>query len=455
MCVAFFLITALSIKLVDDYLYDQKLGEERRVAANISPPAAELLEAGEVDALRALIASHGAAADVRILILDGQGVVVADSLDALIGVPLITDEILGVIGGQQSAFAVYNDGIPSYGLGGATAIYAEAVNPYGTRLGATVIVAGVQDIQDGLARIRLRIQALLIVVTLLALTFSILTSRMLTTPIKALRVGIDKMTRGDFSYRLKIAGHSEFAQLADAFNMMCDRLENLDKSRNQFVSNASHELKTPLSTMKILIETLMYQEGFDPEVQKEFLSDINKEIDRLNLIISDLLVLVKIDSESTASKHEPVSLNDIMIETLNSLSPLARERGIELDMSGRDTLSIDGNRGQLSQVFYNLLDNAIKYTPRGGSVRVEISKSGKRAIIKVIDTGIGIAKSEQIHIFDRFYRVDRARARDTGGTGLGLSIVKQYIAAHGGSVTVSSEENRGSTFTVELPLIST
>ena len=137
---------------------------------------------------------------------------------------------------------------------------------------------------------------------------------------------------------------------------------------------------------------------------------------------------------------------------MRRLQPLAREKGIEMTASLRDqAATVDGDASRLTQVFYNLMDNAIKYTGRGGSVRVEMSRRDKKVIVKVIDTGIGIPKEDQLHIFDRFYRVDKARSRETGGTGLGLSIVKQIVLLHGGTVTVSSEEEKGSIFTVELP----
>ena len=262
---------------------------------------------------------------------------------------------------------------------------------------------------------------------------------------------------------------------------MSERLEKLDMSRNQFVSNASHELKTPLSTMKILLETLLYQESYDPAMQKEFLTDINKEIDRLNRIVSDLLTLVNIDSGGmhlnvadvrlrdivteqvkrlflTSSQTRSalqkefladinkeidrlnrivsdlltlvnidsdgmrlnvadIRLRDIVTEQVKRLSPLARERGIELSCLMRDPCETVGDSLKLQQVFYNVIDNAIKYTPRGGEVRVELARAGKRAVVRVEDTGIGIPADDLPHIFDRFYRVDKARSRETGGTG--------------------------------------
>ena len=205
--------------------------------------------------------------------------------------------------------------------------------------------------------------------------------------------------------------------------------------------------------MKILLQTLLYQEVYDPTISREFLTDIDKEIDRLSAVISDLLTLVSVDSGELKLKTAPLSLRDLINDNVRRLAPLARERGIELQFTGRENVEIVGDHMKLTQVFYNLIDNAIKYTPRGGWVHVELAKQGKTAVVRVADNGIGIPEEDQLHIFDRFYRVDKARSRETGGTGLGLSIVKQIVLLHNGNISVSSRENEGSTFTVELPLL--
>ena len=204
--------------------------------------------------------------------------------------------------------------------------------------------------------------------------------------------------------------------------------------------------------MKILLQTILYQEVYDPEISREFLTDIDKEIDRLSAVISDLLTLVSIDSGEMRIKAAPLSLRDLIRDNVKRLIPLARERGIELEYLRYENIDVMGDMMKLNQVFYNLIDNAIKYTPRGGSVKVELIRQGKTAVAKVSDNGIGIPAEDQIHIFDRFYRVDKARSRETGGTGLGLSIVKQIVLLHSGSISVDSEENVGSAFTVELPI---
>ena len=147
-----------------------------------------------------------------------------------------------------------------------------------------------------------------------------------------------------------------------------------------------------------------------------------------------------------------LDLHELLLEQVKRLAPLARENGIELECSAREVLEVNGDTVKLQQVIYNVIDNAIKYPPRGGEVHASLSRSGKRAVIRVSDTGIGIPAEDLPHIFDRFYRVDKARSRATGGTGLGLSIVKQIVQMHGGTIIAASEEGKGTTFVIELPL---
>ena len=206
--------------------------------------------------------------------------------------------------------------------------------------------------------------------------------------------------------------------------------------------------------MKLLIETLVYQDTPDPAMEKEFLGDINKEIDRLNSIVTDLLTLVNVDSGGMKLKQGDVRIGLLIQEQAQRLLPLARENGIELDCNVKDMCDTLGDTTKLQQVFYNIIDNAIKYTSRGGHVNIDVTRSGKRAIIRISDTGVGIPEKDLPHIFERFYRVDKARSRETGGTGLGLSIVKQIVLLHGGTIDAASKEGEGTTFTVELPIIT-
>lgn len=242
------------------------------------------------------------------------------------------------------------------------------------------------------------------------------------------------------------------AQLAAAFNQMSEQVHNLDEARNQFVSNASHELKTPLATIKILVESMMYQDDMDPQLRREFLGDIDKEIDRLSSVVGDLLTLVHIDSHKLRLRREMMIFADTVRESVARLTPLAKKRGQEIKTQIVDGCEMFADPGKLAQVCYNIIENAIKYTPDGGTITVTLRKAGRDAVLEITDTGVGIPQEDLPHVFDRFYRVDKARSRDTGGTGLGLSIVQQIVRLHAGSVTVQSERGKGTTFTVQLPV---
>ncbi|MDD7661820.1 MAG: HAMP domain-containing sensor histidine kinase, partial [Eubacteriales bacterium] len=203
---------------------------------------------------------------------------------------------------------------------------------------------------------------------------------------------------------------------------------------------------------KILLENIIYQPEMDADMRTEFLTDINKEIDRLNSIISDLLTLVSMDSKAMRLNRTTFSLAQVITDTAHRLQPVAESHHQELKLALNDRCEMYADCAKLTQVVYNLMENAIKYTQEGGAIKVRLIRSGRDAVMTVTDNGPGIPREDQAHIFDRFYRVDKARSRETGGTGLGLSIVHQMVLMHGGSVSVESEEGRGSTFTVELPI---
>ena len=246
-------------------------------------------------------------------------------------------------------------------------------------------------------------------------------------------------------------GSGELRELAENYNTMAAQLERLDKTRSQFVSNASHELKTPLTTMKIMLETVMYQPDMPEELRREFMQDMNHEIDRLTGIVTDLLTLTRVDGDKNGMKQEPVNMSDLTEEVLRMLAPAAEKRGQHLESNIEPGLQMMGDRARLNQILYNLTDNAIKYSPDGGRIAVSLRAETEGLVWRVRDNGVGIPPEDQEHIFERFYRVDKARSRETGGTGLGLSIVKQLVSMHGGTITVHSEPNRGSEFKVVFP----
>lgn len=461
---AFSVVAVSLIQLVGDYLFKQQIKDDQRIASTISSELTDEFKARDAKSLYESACAYVESGVSRVLILDRFGIVQTDTDSEINGTRYENTEATAVLKGESEASNIYSADNNSYGDIGIfkmitgptlmTGIYAASMVNDGSVIGAVIYISDVKEIYEGLNTIRMQITLWLILIAAAAIVLSMFVVRTVTRPISDLSEGITRMARGDLSSRVKVRGRNEFAQLAMAFNSMSERIEQLDNARSQFVSNASHELKTPLSTIKILIETLMYQDTPDPAMEKEFFGDINKEIDRLNSIVTDLLTLVNVDSGGMKLKLTDVRIGLLIQEQAQRLLPLARENGIELDCAVRDMCDTVGDTTKLQQVFYNIIDNAIKYTPRGGHVSIDVVKSARRAVIRVRDTGVGIPEADLPHIFERFYRVDKARSRETGGTGLGLSIVKQIVLLHGGTIDAASKEGEGSTFTVELPITS-
>ena len=446
-----------------EYLFTQRTKDDQRIAEALSEQFGEDMVGFDAPKIYAAALETARAEQSRVLVLDPLCVVQVDTDSRMNGTRFITAEIDHVLREGRSDYGFYDVGnAGTYWLRAAlnafspvsamTGVYAHGIYSGGQLSGVLVYISQVQEIYESLRDIQFRILFWLVIVAAAVLVVNMFVLRTITRPISELNEGITRMSRGDLSARVNVRGKNEFAGLAQAFNSMSERLEQLDKSRNQFVSNASHELKTPLSTMKILIETLLYQDPIDPGMTKEFLTDVNKEIDRLNRIVSDLLTLVNIDSGAMKLNLTDLDISRLLQEQVKRLSPLARENGVELECTAGASLIAPGDPLKLQQVIYNVIDNAIKYTPRGGEVHCSVTRSGRMAVIRIADTGEGIPAEDLPHIFDRFYRVDKARSRETGGTGLGLSIVKQIVLSHGGSITPESTLGQGTTFTIQLPM---
>ena len=260
-----------------------------------------------------------------------------------------------------------------------------------------------------------------------------------------------KIEAGSLNERLDVSGpKDELGRLAKTFNDMIARLELSFKQMKQFTADASHELKTPLTVLKgemeIALKTEKTVEGF-----KEVIKSSLEEIDRMSALVKSLLNLAKLDSR-VRLPNDNIKLNGIVEERFNQTLPLAKDKGIDMVMAKKESVIIMGDKLGIGQLLFNLIYNAIKYTSKDGRIEISLEQSDNWAIIKVIDTGIGIAEEDLPHIFDRFYRVDKARTTGAGGVGLGLSICKEIAEAHGGKIEVESEAGKGSVFKVYLPL---
>ena len=244
----------------------------------------------------------------------------------------------------------------------------------------------------------------------------------------------------------------EAGSVVDNMNGIFAKSQLLEESRQVFVSNVSHVLKTPITSMKVLSESILMQDNVPVEMYREFMNDIVLEIDREAQIISDLLTLVKTDKGSDSLNIERVDINELMEVILKRLTPLAEKRSIEITFESFREVEADIDKVKFTLAISNLIENGIKYNVDGGWIRVSLNADHKNLYIKVADSGVGIPEDCVEHIFERFYRVDKARSRDTGGTGLGLAISKNIIVMHKGIINVYSEPGKGTTFTVRVPM---
>ena len=280
-------------------------------------------------------------------------------------------------------------------------------------------------------------------------TFSIY---LMFRPFKRIVKGIGDVTEGYESDYLKVNTYKETEDISAAINKMLERLKILDDSRQEFVSNVSHELKTPLTSVKVLADSLLMQEGAPVELYREFMEDITEEIERENKIINDLLSLVKMDKRSSDLNIKQENINELVERILKRLRPIAMQSNVEVVFESFRPVIAEVDEVKLSLAITNLVENAIKYNHEEGWVRVSLNADHKYFYLKIADSGIGIPQDSLDHIFERFYRVDKSHSREIGGTGLGLAIARNAIVMHQGAIKVYSEEGAGTTFTVRIPL---
>ena len=307
----------------------------------------------------------------------------------------------------------------------------------------------IQKTKDILRRKALMLQTVMLIVVFLA---SILISGMLVRPFEILSRDISEVKEGYSNEPISAPRYLETMHIADAFNNVLGRMNALDQSRQEFVANVSHELKTPMTSMKVLAASLLSEDNVDPAVYREFLEDIDSEIDRENKIISDLLALVKEDRTNIDLEMKETDINELAETVMKRMRPIAEIADIAMTLINRREVHAEVDSTRINLVLTNLIENAIKYNREHGEVTVTVDADEEYFTLSVADNGIGIPEEDQARIFERFFRVDKSRSREIGGTGLGLSITKSAILRHHGTISVESKEGEGTTFTVRIPL---
>ena len=272
-------------------------------------------------------------------------------------------------------------------------------------------------------------------------------------PFKNLQMSFDRVAQGDLDADISEDTYRETRQLSHSVQKSLSKLKAVDQSRQEFVSNVSHELKTPITSIRVLADSLMGMEEAPVELYREFMTDISDEIDRENQIIEDLLMLVKMDKSAESQMNiGQVNINAELELILKRLRPIAKRGNVELVLESIREVTADVDKVKISLAITNLVENAIKYNRDSGMVRVTLDADHKYFYVKVADTGIGIPEDALEHIFERFFRVDKARSREVGGTGLGLAIAKNVIQMHHGIIDVESTPGEGTTFSMRVPL---
>ena len=291
-----------------------------------------------------------------------------------------------------------------------------------------------------------------IVTTLLVFALAAGLSVTLVKPIHQIIGAIGSVKEGYSDEPVRVKSWTEMEDIADAFNRMLDRMNTLNESRQEFVANVSHELKTPLTSMKVLSDSLLADENASLEMYREFMADVASEIDRENSIINDLLSLVKMDKKEAELNISATDVNAMLELILKRLRPIARKQDVELIFESIRPVNAAIDEVKLTLAVTNLVENAIKYNKEHGIVKVRLDADHQFFYIDVSDTGIGIPEEARAHIYERFYRVDKSHSREIGGTGLGLSITYNAILMHRGTIDLESAEGEGSTFHVKIPL---
>lgn len=382
----------------------------------------------------------------RIIITNTMGVVVHDTAQPysdLIGTTLASSVIMLSLDG----YASYNiETEPELTIQTAATITND-----GEIVGAVMLSHTMVDADGIIVGITSQVLLLIAILGAAISMLVFLVASWLLNPLKSVSAAVTKVSEGHLDQNVQIEGRGEIYDLSVAFNDMSQKLGRTEAARQEFVSHVSHELKTPLSAMKVLSESLLHLENADKETYDDFLSDINSEVDRMSAIIDELLTLVKLDETELPLNITTIDLNKLLMDIIKRLSPLSGQRGINVELAQDNQVSIEGDHMKLTLAISNVIENAIKYSFDEGHVKVLIRADAKHAFITVSDSGVGIDEDDQSKIFARFYRADKGRDRQTGGTGLGLSITHKTLLLHSGTIKVTSALGEGSTFEVKIP----
>lgn len=451
----YFVVILVTLGLMSIYILgvlEERLYENEEVnmfakANIIADAAAEFIPAGalseaEPDIMKLLMGTN-----IRAVAVDNAYRVLFDSNSELVGKVFVRDIVNTAALGAQAHKTAENE------QGSKMLSVAVPIKSDSTVIGVIYLIEAIDGIDKTVSYVTVNLLTMSVLISILVGILSLGMSFIVTSPIDEFISAAKEISKGNFERRVTVKGHNEFAEMAKTLNFMMAELADLDEKRRKFVSDVSHELKTPLATIKLICDSIVSTPDPDKEMLKEFLEDLSNEVDRLTRIVERLLALTKLDSKNTL-KPVGVDTAAMLHAIIRNLTPKANEKRIVIyseltdEIEGEMQLDYD----KTWEAIYNIIDNAIKYSPENGFVKVSLERDDAFAVIRVEDNGPGIPEADKERIFERFYRVDDSRARDTGGTGLGLAIAKEAVVMQGGHIQVSGVEEMGSIFSVYLPL---
>lgn len=403
-----------------------------------------LTEDGVAQAMELLDDMQG----TRVLVTNESGLILYDSstLEKRTGDYAITAEVVKALRGEDVCRSEYRQGAFRTRVAVPT-VYR------GVTLGAVYLYEYDTEQAEVLLSIQSTLRYISVVICVVALVVALILSKALTRNTSRLLGGIRSVREGEYNHRIEVKGKDEMAQLAMEFNELTDRLQTIEEVRRRFVSDASHELKTPLASIRLLADSILQNSSVDMETVREFVSDIGEEADRLTRISQRLLALSRLDAR-LQRERVPVDVGQVVEKVGHMLLPLAHSAHVELRYQLQPHCMVLATQDDLYQVAFNLMENAVKYNQPGGSVTVEVAREEYWITLTVQDTGVGIPEEDLLRVFDRFYRVDKARSREAGGTGLGLSIARDTARLHGGDIMAQrGPDGVGARFTARFPRI--
>ncbi len=448
--ITFFVLVFLNIycsQISQQQFRDSKkisMVEKAQLTANEIERKNILNESTVADAIKAI----GSLNYTHLLVTNAQGDIIYDS-NAQLSAQLeaLPSHIPRALNGNDYFTWHYADGV-------TTSQVATPIITYKTVSGCVYMMEYDQEQGKLIAELQRNILTITLILEAGLLLFAVIYAASYSKRLREILNSMRIIQDGDYSHKVSVRGHDELSFLGKEFNYLTDRLQTSETKRRQFVSDASHELKTPLASIKLLSDSIL-QNDMDMQTTREFVSDIGDEAERLNRMTLKLLELTRGEGDPNTVAEEIIYMAPTIRRVVNMLSAIAASNKITIKMDLKNDSPILIHEDDLYQITFNLVENGIKYNTPGGTLNISLHRQGDNTVLRVSDTGVGIPPDAIGHVFERFYRVDKARSRQSGGSGLGLAIVRSMVERNNGEISLTSTVGKGTTFTVEFPTFDT